>query len=447
MTLRVTYTGRAIAKSGLLPSTAAELLTFFGAHAEQFSALNEACSQSELEDCDDFAFVLIHAVLSSTEFGRSDIPRRYLPYQLLAAPLTGPQGQLRDSLFTPSQADAINGAVLAWRWIKGAEMRQLESLLGIRSGALTAMFADAANIIRGLADILFAATSVRSTEELPTSLRAEWIAPLRNLIPTIRRIAVRLDTGLPDDVVWMRTIVDNGSRVLTRNQIVKLREAGLLSPTDLLDPGKFPLLLDSLGPRSPANTAFAQLVQQATRTWRIDERNRLIESQRKRLPAECRDVLLRFYRSLETEFEDVLGEIFECFSIEIEGRDDNTKTSFPDFVVTPVAPQTLSIECKSKTVGEAVTFNDATDVIRKAGVNGFGSTFKVTVCQPYISPDVPRKLTNCPDLCVVNVEDLAEAFVRLKQGSLSMQAFSDWLGRPGQALREHLVTAKSPVVG
>ena len=87
------------------------------------------------------------------------------------------------------------------------------------------------------------------------------------------------------------------------------------------------------------------------------------------------------------------------------------------------------------TVGDAVTFNDATDVLRKAGVNGYRDAFKVTVCQPYISPDVPRKLGNCSDLCVVNAEDLAEAFVRIRTGQVTVAAFFDWLSRPGQALR------------
>lgn len=438
VSLRVTNVGRAVARSGLLPSTVNELLLFLSTKVSELTALMTSCAESELDDSDDFAFVLIHAAYSSTEYSRSRIQRRFLPYQLLTVEMTGPQVALRNLLFQPYQADAVNAAVLARRWISGVPMRNLEAALDIRSGVLTAMFADAANILRGLADVLYSTTSAQSAGELPTSVPAHATASLSTIIASIRRIASRLDVGLPDDVLWMRGLTLEGVPVLARGEIMLLRQAGMVSPSDLLDPGKFPQLLNAFGPRSNASLASAQSVQQATRTWRLEERDRLIESQRRRLPPECRDVLLRFYRARETEFERVLEEVWNCFGIVVEAKDDGTLTSFPDFIVSPMSQQ-LAVECKSKTVGEAVTFNDATDVIRKAGVNGYNSAFKVTVCQPYISPDVPRKLTNCSDLCVVNADDIAEAFVRLKCGKITQQDFADWIGRPGQALRENLV--------
>ncbi len=445
MSVRVTNAGRAVARSGLLPSTAHELLSYLSSKAAELSALMISCANSELEDCDDFAFVLVHAAYSSTEYSRSQIRRRFLPYQLLTAEMTGPQIRLRNLLFQPHQSDAVNAAILARRWMAGVPMRQLESALDVRSGVLSAMFADAANILRGVADILYAATSPQSVNELPTGVPLSATPTLNTIIASIRRIASRLDAGLPDDVLWMRSLTLEGVPVLTRNEIILLREAGMLSPTDLLDPGKYPKLLDAFGPRSNTSMASAQNVQQATRTWRLEERDRLIESQRKRLPAECRDVLLRFYLTRESEFEGVLEEIFQCFGISIDARDQPGTTSFPDFVVSPLGKQ-LAIECKSKVVGEAVTFNDATDVIRKAGVNGYGAAFKVTVCQPYISPDVPRKLANCTDLCVVNADDIAEAFVQLKVGRITQQDFTDWISRPGQASREHLTQSSRQVI-
>jgi hypothetical protein len=235
------------------------------------------------------------------------------------------------------------------------------------------------------------------------------------------------------------------SALLSRQQIINLRDASFQSPENILDPGRFPQLLDAIGPRSQANRSVAQDLQQATKNWRVDERNRLIEAQKKRLPVECRDLLLRFYRTREVAFEDALKEILDCFQIEVSAQDDGNLNAFPDFIISPVAPQILAVECKSKTNGESVTLNDATDVLRKAGIHGYGQDFKVTVCQPYISPDVPRKLGNCPDLCVVNAEDLAEAFVLMKTGQLSIQAFADWISRPGQAVRESL-TADNPVL-
>lgn len=446
MSLRVTQSGRAVARSGLLPTSADELLGFLSNKGESLQGLMKACAESELDDCDDFAFVLMHAAFSSSEYSNSPVQRRFLPYQLLTAPLTGPQQRLREYLFQPHQADSINAAVLASRWIAGTQMRLLESALDIRSGVLNSMFADGANILRGLADVLYATTSPQAANELPTSVPAASTPVLITLVAAIRRIATRLDFGLPDDVVWMRTLTDGGVPAVSRNEIMLLREANFLSPEHILDPGRFPQLLDVFGARSNTARTNAQTLQQSVRTWRLEERARLIESQRKRLPPECRDLLLRFHRAREIEFEDVLAEAFQCFAMNIEARDDRTTTSFPDFILRTAAGDLTALECKSKTVGDSVTFNDATEVIRKASVNGFSGAFKVTVCQPYISPDVPRKLSNCDELCVVNAEDLAEAFVRLRNGKITQASFDDWLRRPGQALKEHLVSATPQLV-
>ena len=456
MTLHVTFTGRAVGKSGLLPSTAFEFLGFLSRKAEILDALASSCANSASDDCDDFAFVLLHAAYNSTEYERAEIVRRYLPYQLLAAPLNGPQERVRGLLFEHSGTDALNAAVLAWRWIRGIEMRDLESVLDIRSGVLMGMFADASNILRGVADILFATTSARSVGERPLNIDEKAVPPLRKLVAAIRLIAVRLDTGLPDDVAWMRALSGQGSNtgttgarvtLLSRQQIILLREASFQAPSDILDSGRFPELLTALGPRSEANRQLAQDLQHATRNWRVEERSRLIESQKRRLPAECRILLLRYYRAREIEFEEVLEEIFSCFGMAVDARDDGTISSFPDFIIMPTPPPILAIECKSKTVGDAVTFNDATDIIRKAGVNGYKEALKVTICQPYISPDVPRKLGHCSDLCVVNAEDLAEAFVRIRTGDLTTPSFFDWLSRPGQALRANLLSPRPTLTG
>ena len=450
MSLQVTLTGRAVARSGLLPSTVDELLSFLSSNASRLIDLATDCAESELDNCDDFAFVVMHAAYSCTEYGRSGQARRYLPYQLVTSPLSGPQARVQSDLFSPSGDDSLNAAILAWRWIRGIEMRQLESALDIRSGVLNGMFGDAANIIRGVADVLYASTSSKSASELPSGISSGNVTLLRALIAAIRQVAVRLDTGLPDDVAWMRELspssnsaTGSGNRVrlLSRQQIFNLRSAGFFAPGDILDPGRFPELLDAMGLRNQANRDLAQRVQAETRNWRVAERNRLVENQKKRLPVECRELLLRFYRSRETAFEEALDAVFQCFAIRVEARDDGTINAFPDFIISPQPSQVLAIECKSKTVGDSVTLNDASEVLRKATLNGYGSAFKITVCQPYVSPDVPRKLSNCSELCVVNAEDLAEAFVRMKCGKLDLQDFLDWISRPGQAIRENLASA------
>lgn len=300
------------------------------------------------------------------------------------------------------------------------------------------MFADAASILRSLADTIYAATTPQPTSSLPTSIDAAALPQMVRLVAPLRRLAYRLDVGLPEDVAWMSSVKDDDGAVLNRREMMQLRGALFVSPDHILDTGRFNHLRDALGTKPAVTVPLAQRLQKAVRSWRLSERERLLDNQLRRLPAECKPVLKEYYRTVGTDFERVLESVLECLGISITAKDDGTRSSFPDLVTEVLNTNKTAIECKSKTVGDSVTFNDATDVLRKAGVNGLGSAFKVTVCQPYISPDVPRKLDLCTDLCVVNAEDLAEAMVRLKLGKITLEEFSGWLQRPGQALREML---------
>ena len=432
MTLTVTPSGRAIARSGLLPLSADELLRYFSTNSAELVELMLRSANPDAEHSDDFAFILIHAALSSSEFGgRALGARRFLPYQLADQPLDGPHVRVAGLMFPAAEVNSTNGAVLSTRWVAGIPIRDVETALEIRSGTLTAMFLDAANILRGLADILYAVTSAKSVGYLPDAVAPSTLKKISALIGPTRRLAMRLDVGLPEDVMWLNTVADANGNVLNRAQIMSLRVAEFVSPDRILDPGRFPQLLAALGPISATVTSLAQRLQSAVRSWRLSERERLFEVQLKRLPAECKSLLQRYYRSTGTEFEHALEEALACIGIQISARDDGARASFPDLVTPSLPPGDTSIECKSKTVGDSVTFNDATDVIRKAAVNGLSASFKITVCQPYISPDVPRKLDQCNELCVVNADDLAEALVRVKVGKLTISELADWLRRPG----------------
>lgn len=436
MKLTITTTGKAVARSGLLPETANQLLGYVSTNAVALVDLVGKCAEATDDSAEDFSFLMILAAYGSADYNGST-PRRFLTYQLATYILDGPYSRV-SYLAATTDNSALNGATLAARWISGNIMRDLESVLDIRSGVLTGMFADAASILRSLADTIYAATTPQPASSLPTSILAAALPQMLQLVGPLRRLAHRLDVGLPEDVAWMSSVKDDDGAVLNRREMMQLRGALFVSPDHILDTGRFNQLRDALGTKPAVTVPLAQRLQKAVRSWRLSERERLLDNQLKRLPAECKPVLKEYYRTLGTDFERVLEAALECLGISIIAKDDGTRSSFPDLVTEVLNPNKTAIECKSKTVGDAVTFNDATDVLRKAGVNGLGAAFKVTVCQPYISPDVPRKLDLCTDLCVVNAEDLAEAMVRLKLGKITMDEFSGWLQRPGQALREML---------
>jgi len=436
MKLSVTITGKAVARSGLLPETADQLLAYVSSTAAELVNLLRQCGEATDDGVDDFSFLLILAALSSLEY-EGETPRRFLPYQLATYLADGPYRRV-SQLAATNDNPAINAATLAIRWIGGATMKDLEQVFDIRSGMLTGMFTDAANILRALADTIYAATTPQPSTSLPNSVEPASLPKMLQLVGPLRRLALRLDVGLPEDIVWMSTISDDNGPVLNRREMMQLRLASFTAPDHVLDQGRFVSLHSALGDNPATSVALAQRLQKAVRSWRLAERERLLDGQLRRLPQECKPVLKEYYRTTGTDFERALERALDCLGIKIVAKDDGLRSSFPDLVTDALYQNKTAIECKSKTVGDSVTFNDATDVLRKAGVNGLSDAFKVTVCQPYISPDVPRKLDLCTDLCVVNAEDLAEALVRLRLGKLTREEFSSWLHRPGQALREML---------
>ncbi|MGO6678327.1 hypothetical protein [Rhizobium leguminosarum] len=436
MKLTITTTGKAVARSGLLPETADQLLGYVSKNANALVELIAKCYEATDDSGDDFSFLMIQAALSSFEYN-SKAPRRFLPYQLTNHLMDGPYKRVFHLAATADNS-AINGATLATRWISGGVMKDLESVFDVRSGMLTAMFTDCASVMRSLADTIYAATTPQSISNLPSSILPATLPQMLQLIGPLRRLAHRLDVGLPEDISWMSSVKDDFGTVLNRREMMQLRSSSFTSPDHILDTGRFNLLRDALAAKPSTALPLAQRLQKAVRSWRLAERKRLLDGQLRRLPHECKPLLKEYYRTTGVEFEHALETALECLGISITAKDDGSRSSFPDLVTDTINPNKTAIECKSKTVGDAVTFNDATDVLRKAGVNGLSSAFKITVCQPYISPDVPRKLDLCPDLCVVNAEDLAEALVRLKLGKITLEEFSGWLQRPGQALREML---------
>lgn len=440
MTLQVTRTGKAVARSGLHPHAVVQILGFLGRNLEPLRTLLLRNDEDEFVSEDDFEFVALHTIFGSAEFDNR-VTYRFLPYQFLDQALTGPQAKLQRYLDSSAEVNVTNAAVLAYRWIQGVDIGSLESALGVRSGVLTALFAEAASIFRGLADIIYAASSQRPNNVLPSALTAEQAARITLFVAPFRALARRLVKGLPDELLWMTDLEANGSRLLGRREIIAIRDQGLTTPDEVIDPGRKNEVLQALGTVSERNKAKANDLVEAVRVFKGAARQRLKDSQIRRLP-ECEQIIESYYASRDKAFEDQVDILWNWLGLPVAARDDDSKSAFPDFILDLDGGKKWSVECKSKQGMGYVALTDATAVISKASTHGFHLSFKITVCQPFVSTDVPRKLAQCEELCVVNAEDLIEGAVRAKLGKISKDAFVDWLSRPGQAQREFLATAE-----
>lgn len=454
--LQITPVGRRVATSGLRPVTAHYLIDYNARLAEDLLALVTARSEQDqtVVEKEDLEFAFFFAALTSPEYAaRGDGGRRFIPWQITGQ-LQSDRGRRLDPVLSlrPWDRDgpAANAADMACDWIAGVPLRELEDRFAdLRGGALRGLFRELAQVLFGWAEVLNAATapSLHEGERATALQEPEPVRDaLRAVTSIIRMAAIRLEAGLPEEALWIHRLESNdGRRLLTRPQIVALSNSGLIRPDDLMDRGRTSDIIAALRPEVGNNAAdLAREIRENVEQYRVLKTDRIRQSQLRRLQAGCHDIAERYYAANGTEFEDVLDEILRCVEIEPDERDGPGKTSFPDFVLSIPDFGPLVIECKSTNGINSVNFNDATDVIRKAAVHGHEDAFKVTVCKPYMSPDVARKLGNCRKLSVVNAEDMAEVLVRLANNKGSPIDFGDWCSQNGFISAETFVTAVPP---
>jgi hypothetical protein len=234
----------------------------------------------------------------------------------------------------------------------------------------------------------------------------------------------------------MEVVTTDGQPLIARSLAMQLRQAGLRTLESLLDQGRTNTLLEILGHKEIGRQRIAR-IRQAANQARLER----TESHKDRIVArlpDCSALIAAYFSASGTTFEDRLNDCFFCLELNVLRRDDGAVPRFPDFVVEIDTGTTIVIECKSNLNGKGVNLGDATDVGSKATAHGLDACHKVTVCQPYVSSDVPRLIESASNLSVVNSEDMAAAMAYLKAGTISKERFVTWLLAPGQPRGEEL---------
>ncbi len=447
--LTVTALGEAVARSGLKPETA---IYFIEGLARLSPALAKllphptAGTSSE----NDLTFVLAHASLASPEFTLiGGVATRRVPWRVSAPNLaTNPFAQRLGGilLFQPwmGNVGAANGALLLAEWAAGASRQTIEQLVdGVRMGSVESMARDTAWVLTGIAEIIFTVTAPALADEVrPLALRDPAArSTVRQLARTIRRQAARINAGLPGDILWTTSLdMQERPRRLSRNHILSLRSAGLIRSIDIMDgspdaDSKRRSALDAV-----SNPAFANRVRDAARRWKAEDRDYAKRIHQRRAAAVGgMEVVEALYTSRNHAFESAFEALLGYLAIPFQRLDGPGKIGHPDFLVQIEDFPGLVVELKSKLVDhDMVSFNDATDVLRASEIIGMREHPCITLCNPGVEPSVPGLVEGCGRLCVVEVCDLAEAAMRLREGTLSRAEFYNWLTTPGIALREDL---------
>ena len=457
--LFVTDVGRAVARSGLLPKTAAHFLNYFRSNIDALEELLRcATAVDSMEERwvlldqfnADLGFILFHMCYSSPEFGNEDIvARRFLPYPLAERRESERAIRLQRYLAVqPWDRDvlAVNAADISTDWILGMPLSDLENRYeSFRGGMIRDMLRTAGSHLGGLADILAAATS--SGDGDTQSNAFAWClgnqrAMMLRIIRRVRQYALQSLAGIPDDILWMVDVVDaNGDRLIPRRLAMDLRNSGLRRLEDLLDRGRTNIFIQVMG-RAQEARAQIERIRQATERVRLERTERNRARIERRLP-DCEALVSRYFLTHGKEFEKSLEDCLRCLGIRIVGRDDDdqSKPRYPDFVLKDESGNIIVVECKSSENGKDIGLTAATDVGGKAALHAFAMNHLVTICQKYVSTDVPRKIEAQANLSVINAEDMGLAMAYLKSRTISMGRFINWLTTPGQPRVEELFVA------
>ncbi|WP_197463982.1 hypothetical protein [Acetobacter cerevisiae] len=191
---------------------------------------------------------------------------------------------------------------------------------------------------------------------------------------------------------------------------------------------------------TPSNPRLANLVRDAARRWKIDNQEycKKIHLKRAKILG-CAAIIERIYSARGDDFEDAFSSLLDFVAVNYKKLDQKGKIGYPDFLIDVDSLPSVVVELKTKVSNtDMVAFNAAVEVLSASELIGFRDNPCLTVCSPSVEPSVPQLIERCGRLSVVEVCDLAEAALRLKEEKLTRSEFYNWITTPGIALREDL---------
>lgn len=440
----VTQFGLAVAGSGLKPETA---LFFIQGMIEFSTELSQLLYSSEKPDAEnDLLFVLAHAALTCPEYNRlGGKPTRNIPWRVGNNHLVSNNyaSRLKGNLFEqPWEADisAGNGALLIASWAAGNSRNELEKLVDrIRVGTVQGMSNEVSWILTGISEIISKITSpTMADESKPEVLRGETpaVGIVRKLARGLRRQAARISSGLPTDVLWMNELdLPGRPRRLSRTQVLALRDNNLARPVDLMSGADDETARRRKALDAEIDPRLANQVRDAARQWKVDSRVEFHKHHMKRAARINADSIINnLYINRGEDFEVAFSDVMNFIAVQCEKIDKKGNIAYPDFLITVENYPQIVVENKTKASDlHLVALNAATEVLTASELIGMRDSKCLTVCSPGVEASVPGLIERCDRLCVVDVCDLAEAVIRLREGRLKHDEFYNWITTPGVA--------------
>ncbi|WP_321504028.1 DEAD/DEAH box helicase [Breoghania sp.] len=448
----VTEFGKAVARSGLKPETVEHFLQYLTEHGEQAAQL---LPTPELEgQDDDLLFIFAHGSLLSPEFSLTGGPRtrniswRFSRYGAVENPQADTLVKLLFEYPWVADPGAANGARALSEWAAGADRETLEQLVpDVRLGLIESMARDVSWLLAAVSEVIGSSSSPTLADAARHPLlRATnpTLPNIRKFSRVLRRYAMRIGYGLPSGCHWLKELELQGpAKRLTRMQILSIHRQGISRPHLLMDGS------NGLDARRQAalpkvgRVSYANQVRDAARNWKVDQRRHFRERhEKKAIRHSVEKIVADLYDMRGKNLETAIIVAFQDIGVNCTVLDDGTKPAWPDLKIefsgSGMASDIVA-EVKSKERETAlVPLNDAIEVIGAAAIAGLGGTPVTTICSPGVEPSVPTSISGCNHLSIVELVDLVEAYLRIKDGNLTIAQLHNWLTTPGIALPEDL---------
>ncbi|MCH2165584.1 MAG: DEAD/DEAH box helicase [Marinovum sp.] len=450
--LVVTDFGKAVAKSSLKPETAEHFLRFLSRNGEHISRMLPSPDHEGQDD--DLLFIFCHGSLLSPEYNLTGGPRtRNLSWRFenLGA-VTNPQAQrLEHVLFERpwvANPGAANGARALSEWASGASRNDLGEILPeVRLGLIENTARDVSWLLSAVSQVISSSSSPTLADAARHPLLASTnpsLPEIRKFARVLRRYAVRVASGLPSECHWLQELELKGpAKRLTRKQILSIHQHGLSKPHLLMDGSpEYDARREAALPKT-GGIGYPNLVRDAARSWKVDQRQHFRARHTKNAVRHgCSELISRLYDAKGKTLEAVLMEIFADIGIECNLLDDGTRPAWPDLKIAfskngLVTDVVAEVKTKEKETA-LVPLTDAIEVISAAAIAGMGGAPVTTICSPGVEPSVPTAISGCNHLSIVELADLAEAYLRVKDGNLTIADLHNWITTPGIALTEDL---------
>lgn len=404
-----TPVGKAVAQSGLLPTTAVLLLDVIGRNAAVLDA-----------EFERYLPALIHLVCGCPEF-IGQRPSRFLPYPVGRAPVNSNGFLAAHPLFvvldrTDGRVNQSAHAVVLFA--QGEPERNIRNQTNIPSGQIHRLAIDVAWILDGLRKIV-------SVPELghPQTLTNQF-----------SMLARRVQWGTPAEALdILRVAQKEGVPGFGRQRAIALLRQGIETFDQLLASAK-ERISTILGSEQRTNALLSAVSQ--CLGFRGDRFRRVHAELAAKLG--FAEQVEHCAKALGNDYEAAVKRLLDIGpEWKVTVIDDGRRQNVPDLMLT-LGAKSVIIECKTTTKNPPLIKKDEAFAVLQKSVDFHASIHRMTLGKPGFDEHSKQKVQSAKDVTLLEHDVFVEGLLRVYAGRISAHEFFEWISTPGLTELERL---------